>query len=343
MNVASSLGTSDGGWLKSASITPRTGADATSNPATTAVPSPSLPDRWTTLTRRVRESSSATSPVPSGELSSTITISRTTPCASQAAKTALTSSAIRSRSLYVGTTIERSGIGTVSRRRRLHAATINHATCTVSCGPPAFLQWPMSEGPRRGYIAALVAALLVGAVLRGAWPTSDPPTQGTVGIVWHDEGAWVHNARNRALWGTWRTGSVESDVHRAGVHRAGVRRLPRVWRGHVAGAYRAGGIRPFCDPDAFPRARGSGGAPGRRSRRRAPCDQLRLRDVESRGPHGVHDDGVHRRQLGSLRMGAAASRCRAPGWYRSGSRLVHEGLGCLFRSRDCARRGLHTC
>jgi 4-amino-4-deoxy-L-arabinose transferase-like glycosyltransferase len=23
--------------------------------------------------------------------------------------------------------------------------------------------------------------------------------------VWHDEGAWVHNARNRALWGTWRT------------------------------------------------------------------------------------------------------------------------------------------
>ena len=63
----------------------------------------------------------------------------------------------------------------------------------------------MSEGPRRGYIAALVAALLVGAVLRGAWPTSDPPTQGTVGIVWHDEGAWVHNARNRALWGTWRT------------------------------------------------------------------------------------------------------------------------------------------
>ena len=27
----------------------------------------------------------------------------------------------------------------------------------------------------------------------------------TVGVVWHDEGAWVHNARNRALWGVWRT------------------------------------------------------------------------------------------------------------------------------------------
>ena len=26
-----------------------------------------------------------------------------------------------------------------------------------------------------------------------------------MGIVWHDEGPWVHNARNRVLWGTWRT------------------------------------------------------------------------------------------------------------------------------------------
>ena len=63
----------------------------------------------------------------------------------------------------------------------------------------------MVDGLRRSYLGALVAALLVGAALRGAWPTADPPTQGTVGIVWHDEGAWVHNARNRALWGTWRT------------------------------------------------------------------------------------------------------------------------------------------
>jgi 4-amino-4-deoxy-L-arabinose transferase-like glycosyltransferase len=63
----------------------------------------------------------------------------------------------------------------------------------------------MIEGPRGSYIGALVVALLIGAALRGAWPTADPPTEGTVGIVWHDEGAWVHNARNRALWGTWRT------------------------------------------------------------------------------------------------------------------------------------------
>ena len=54
-------------------------------------------------------------------------------------------------------------------------------------------------------IGGLIAALVLGALLRGAWPVADPPTDATVGVVWHDEGAWVHNARNRALWGTWRT------------------------------------------------------------------------------------------------------------------------------------------
>jgi 4-amino-4-deoxy-L-arabinose transferase-like glycosyltransferase len=46
---------------------------------------------------------------------------------------------------------------------------------------------------------------VLGAVLRTVWLTSDPPTHASVGIVWHDEGPWVHNARNKALWGTWRT------------------------------------------------------------------------------------------------------------------------------------------
>jgi 4-amino-4-deoxy-L-arabinose transferase-like glycosyltransferase len=39
--------------------------------------------------------------------------------------------------------------------------------------------------------------------LRAIFPTADPPWHTTVGVVWHDEGAWVHNARNRALWGVW--------------------------------------------------------------------------------------------------------------------------------------------
>jgi len=53
--------------------------------------------------------------------------------------------------------------------------------------------------------AGIALALLLGAALRLVWLTADPPAHGAVGIVWHDEGAWAHNARNRALWGTWRT------------------------------------------------------------------------------------------------------------------------------------------
>src|SRR5690242_21839642 len=50
---------------------------------------------------------------------------------------------------------------------------------------------------------ALAGVMLVAIALRLVFPTADPPWNPTVGVVWHDEGAWVHNARNRALWGTW--------------------------------------------------------------------------------------------------------------------------------------------
>ena len=59
--------------------------------------------------------------------------------------------------------------------------------------------------PSRLFLVALLIALAAGGALRTLWLTADPPTHATVGIVWHDEGAWVHNARNRVLWGTWRT------------------------------------------------------------------------------------------------------------------------------------------
>jgi 4-amino-4-deoxy-L-arabinose transferase-like glycosyltransferase len=42
------------------------------------------------------------------------------------------------------------------------------------------------------------------ATLRGVFPSADPPWRTSVGVVWHDEGAWVHNARNKALFGAWR-------------------------------------------------------------------------------------------------------------------------------------------
>src|SRR5215217_7186897 len=49
----------------------------------------------------------------------------------------------------------------------------------------------------------LIAMVLTAATLRLLFPAADPPWQSTVGIVWHDEGAWVHNARNKALFGSW--------------------------------------------------------------------------------------------------------------------------------------------
>jgi len=58
---------------------------------------------------------------------------------------------------------------------------------------------------RRSWLLAVMAVLLVAAALRGVWLTADPASNHTVGVVWHDEGAWVHNARNQVLWGTWRT------------------------------------------------------------------------------------------------------------------------------------------
>lgn len=53
-------------------------------------------------------------------------------------------------------------------------------------------------------IAAAVAVLAIAVTLRFLFPLADPPWRATVGVVWHDEGAWVHNARNRALFGSWR-------------------------------------------------------------------------------------------------------------------------------------------
>ena len=50
----------------------------------------------------------------------------------------------------------------------------------------------------------LAAFLILAGVLRVIWWTADPPWKTSVGVVWHDEGAWVHNARNKALWGAWR-------------------------------------------------------------------------------------------------------------------------------------------
>jgi len=57
----------------------------------------------------------------------------------------------------------------------------------------------------RQFVAGLLLILLLAVALRGAFPTADPPWRAPVGITWHDEGPWVHNARNKVLWGEWST------------------------------------------------------------------------------------------------------------------------------------------
>lgn len=58
---------------------------------------------------------------------------------------------------------------------------------------------------RRTFLTLALVILAGAGLLRFVWLTSDPPTVNSVGVVWHDEGAWTHNARNKALWGVWRT------------------------------------------------------------------------------------------------------------------------------------------
>jgi 4-amino-4-deoxy-L-arabinose transferase-like glycosyltransferase len=53
------------------------------------------------------------------------------------------------------------------------------------------------------YAGVLIVLLIVAATMRGLFPAADAPWNPPVGIVWHDEGAWVHNARNRALFSAW--------------------------------------------------------------------------------------------------------------------------------------------
>ena len=52
--------------------------------------------------------------------------------------------------------------------------------------------------------ATVIAILVAAAAVRTVALRADPPTFSPIGIIWHDEGAWVHNARNRALYGAWR-------------------------------------------------------------------------------------------------------------------------------------------
>ncbi len=55
----------------------------------------------------------------------------------------------------------------------------------------------------RQFAVWLVAIVLLAAFLRIVYPAADAPWRPPAGVTWHDEGAWVHNARNKALFGEW--------------------------------------------------------------------------------------------------------------------------------------------
>lgn len=53
------------------------------------------------------------------------------------------------------------------------------------------------------FVGAVLIVLATAILLRFLFPAADPPWNPSVGVVWHDEGAWVHNARNKVLFGSW--------------------------------------------------------------------------------------------------------------------------------------------
>ena len=55
----------------------------------------------------------------------------------------------------------------------------------------------------RHWLTGLLATLLLALALRAVFPVADPPWLAPIGITWHDEGVWAHNARNKALFGQW--------------------------------------------------------------------------------------------------------------------------------------------
>ena len=64
---------------------------------------------------------------------------------------------------------------------------------------------PRDDISERTYWLVLAAIAAVAVLVRALFPLADPPWQMPTGVVWHDEGAWTHNARNMALFGAWET------------------------------------------------------------------------------------------------------------------------------------------
>ena len=200
----------------------------------------------------------------------------------------------------------------------------------------------MSNADRsdRRWLTGLLATLLLALALRAVFPVADPPWLAPIGITWHDEGVWAHNARNKALFGQWQldqwnpmyvspvfTGLeyLSFSVFGVGLWQA---RLVSVVAGVAATAALALGLRATATPAVALAGAAllavnftwvmylEGGAAG---------------GHDGRLPGGVV--GVLHPRRARLALGPWRSRLRA-------ARVLHEGLGGVFPDRARAGRVL---
>ena len=200
----------------------------------------------------------------------------------------------------------------------------------------------MSQRVGRSFVAALLIVFAAAAALRCAWLTADPPTQ-PLSASSGTTKARGCTTREIVRCGGLANRRVEPGVRRAGLHRARVRGVSRrsaSARGRRAPCPLVSGLLAVALL-----AIGLCAVAGRRAALIGACtsgDQLRLRHVESRGPDGVDDDGVHRVELGSVhprRTSALPSglACRC----RRDAGLVLESRGRVLRRRARPRLARH--
>src|SRR5580765_5542649 len=85
---------------------------------------------------------------------------------------------------------------------RLSPRGSRRATSSTTTRPSSPCAGGNPDVTRRSFVTWSLVILACGLAFRAVWLRADPPTT-SVGIVWHDEGPWTHNARNKALWGQW--------------------------------------------------------------------------------------------------------------------------------------------
>ena len=207
-------------------------------------------------------------------------------------------------------------------RRHLHAAAVPRRRSARAPRRPGRAS-PMSlpERSATGWLAWPAGDAAGGAgASRAVFPLADPPWLAPIGITWHDEGVWAHNARNKALFGQWRldqwnpmyVSPVFTGLEYLSFSVFGV----GLWQARVVSIV-AGACRDRVALAIGLRA--TGNARRRAGRRVAAGGELHVGDVLAGGAAGSHDGrrpgcvvGVLRKGRAQLALGnwrGAASAC----------------------------------